>query len=280
MKKMMIMLFAVCAAACTKEMRLPSAQNFEITDDNEICFELKSPDAIMATKVTEVNTDNLTSFKLMTTRGSAGSETEQWSVTATKNPSTGKFETGKYWPSTDPSYHFYASNAALTAGAGGPTVAVDGSADVVCASIYSPEYGNTNPVVFSHIMARIGTVSVASANGYGVAVVGLTLSAPRTSGTYNVRTGQWSNRTGASSKALVEGNNDYLLLPDTYVLQVSYTLTKGDYSATFTGSGNVTLNAGKVSNISVTLTADPAVPVNFSISVVNWEASTVGLTLG
>ena len=279
MKKTMIMLFALCAAACTKEMRVPSAQSIETKEGNEICFEIKAPNAYMATKVTEVNTGNLTSFNLMTTRGGAGSEVEQWSASATKNPSTGRFETGKYWPSTDPSYHFYASNAALTAAAGGPTVSVDGSADVVCACIYTPEYGNTNPVVFSHIMARIGSVEVASANGYEVAVLGLTIMEPQTVGTYNVRTAEWSNQNGNSTMALSEGSNDYLLLPRTYALEVRYRLTKGDYTATFTSVGDVTLDAGKVSNISVTLSADPAIPVNFSVSVLDWNASTVGLTL-
>lgn len=279
MKRTMIILFALCAAACTKEMRIPSAQGFETKEGNEICFEVKAPNVYIATKVSEVNTDNLTSFNVMTTRGSAGSEAEQWSTAATKNLSTGKYETGKYWPSTDPSYHFYASNASLTAAAGGPTVSVDGSTDVVCASIYTPVYGNTNPVVFSHIMARIGTVEVASANGYDVTVLGLTIMEPQTTGTYNVRTGEWSNQNGNATLALSEGSNDYLLLPETYGMEVRYRLTKGDYTATFTGTGDVTLDAGKVSNISVTLSADPAIPVNFSISVVDWNASTVGLTL-
>ena len=80
-------------------------------------------------------------------------------------------------------------------------------------------------------------------------------------------------------RSLVLGNNDYLLLPDTYLLQVRYTLTKGDYTASFVNSGEVALNAGKVSNIVVTLSADPAVAINFSVSVEDWNASAISLTL-
>lgn len=80
--------------------------------------------------------------------------------------------------------------------------------------------------------------------------------------------------------ALSEGENDYLIVPGTYAMEVRYTLSKGDYSGTFTSSGDVVLAAGKISNVRVTLSADPAVAVNFAVTVMDWESKTVGLTLG
>lgn len=278
-KTTMLMLFALCAAACSKEMRVSSAQEFSSEEEKEICFDVNYGGAFIATKITEVNRDNLASFNLMATTGSAGAETQQWSVTATKNASSGQYTTGKYWPSTDPSYHFYASNAPLNFSADGPWVTVDSSSDVVCTSNYSPNYNDVNSLTLSHILARVGNVEVTSANGYEVGVGGISVLETRTSGTYNVRTSTWSGQSGAASAPLTVGDNDYLLLPGSYTIQVTYTLTKGDYTGTFTNSGEVALVAGKTSNIKVNLAADPAVPLNFTVSVEAWEVRNVRMTL-
>ena len=279
MKKTMLMLCALCAAACAKETRIPSAQDFVAEEGREICFDIAYEDAFTVTKLTEINRDNLSEFNLLATTGSEGSESEQWSATASKHFSTGQYVSGKYWPATNPSYHFYASNAAITFAAAGSTVSVDSSSDVVCACIYTPTFNTTNDITFSHILARIGTVEITSANSYDVTINSINLMETKTSGTYNLRTKDWTNQSGAASAALAEGTNDYLLLPGSYSLQVNYTLVKGDYSGTFTSSGTVALNPGKTSNIKVTLSADPAVPVNFSVSVEAWEAKSVRLTL-
>ncbi len=60
---------------------------------------------------------------------------------------------------------------------------------------------------------------------------------------------------------------------------MTYTLTKGDYTGTFTNSGEIALVAGKTSNIKVNLAADPAVPLNFTVSVEAWEVRNVRMTL-
>ena len=280
MNRKILMLLSLCAVACAKENVNHRAVEAGREDGKEICFEVKGMDPYTESKVTEVTRDNLTSFYLKATSGNAGSETERWSVTATKQASSGEFVTGKYWPFADPSYHFYASNAALATSAAGASVTVDGNADVICACLYDPEFNATNSITFSHIMARIGSVEVTSAKGYAVSVASVKVLQANTSGTFNLRTSSWSGLGGAASAALSEGENDYLIVPGTYAMEVRYTLSKGDYSGTFTSSGDVVFAGGKISNVRINLSADPAVAVNFAVSVVDWESKTVGLTLG
>ena len=280
MNRKILILLSLCAVACAKENGNRRAGGAWQEDGKEICFVIKGMDPYTESKVTEVTRENLASFYLKATAGSAGSETERWSVTATKQSSSGEFVTGKYWPFADPSYHFYASNAALTTSAAGTSVTVDGSSDVICACLYDPEFNATNSITFSHIMARIGSVEVTSANGYAVAVASVKVLQANTSGTFNLRTSSWSGLGGAASAALSEGENDYLIVPGTYTMEVRYTLSKGDYSGTFTSSGDVVFAGGKISNVRINLSADPAIAVNFAISVVDWESKTVGLTLG
>ena len=280
MNRMILILLSLCTVACAKEKGNRGPGEAWREDGKEICFELRGMEPYSETRVAEVTRDNLSSFYLKATVGNAGSETERWGVTATKRGSSGEFVTGKYWPFADPSYHFYASNAAIAASAAGATVAVDGNADVICACLYEPEFNATNSISFSHIMARIGNVEVSSANGYAVSVAGVKVLEANTSGTFNLRTSSWSNLRGAASAALAEGGNDYLIVPGTYTMEVRYTLSKGDYSGTFTSSGEVVLAPGKVSNVRVNLSADPAVAVNFAVAVEDWESKTIGLTLG
>ena len=280
MKRKILILLSLCAVACAKENGNRRSGEAWQEAGKEIRFVIKGMDPYTESKATEVTRDNLASFYLKATAGSVGSETERWSVTATKQSSSGEFVTGKYWPFADPSYHFYASNAALATSAAGTSVTVDGSSDVICACLYDPEFNATNSITFSHIMARIGSVEVTSANGYAVAVASVKVLQANTSGTFNLRTSSWSGLGGAASAALSEGENDYLIVPGTYTMEVRYTLSKGDYSGTFTSSGDVVFAGGKISNVRINLSADPAVAVNFAISVVDWESKTVGLTLG
>lgn len=278
---MILMLLALGVVACTKENRTNNTPGGHVSDrGKEICFVAEGLAPYTGTKVSEVTLDNLSSFNLMAMTGIVGAETERWTVTATKDASSGRFVSGKYWPYTNPSYHFYASNMAMTASAGGASVTVDGSSDVVCACLYEPEFNVANALTFSHILARVGTVDVVSEKGYGLSVASVKMLQVKTSGKYNLRTSSWSDSAGALSTPINEGENDYLLLPGTYVMEVVYTLTKGDYTGTFTSSGEVNLVAGKISNVRVNLSADPAVAVNFTVSVEEWDSRTIGLTLG
>lgn len=219
------------------------------------------------TKVSAVTT--LSSFYVSATKGSAGSETSSWNSVSFSGSSS--FTGGKYWPSSNPSYHFYAANDALTFAAAGTTVAPDGSKDVVVAYLASPTYKSSNALTFSHVYARVGTVTISPASG-SLSNVSATLKNVATGGTYNLRTDSWTAGT-KSDKTLTVGSNDLYVVPGTYTLTVTYTATLGDYTETFTKSGSVTLQQGKVNSITATA-PNSAAGITFTVSVTAWGSAT------
>lgn len=231
---------------------------------------------VMGTKaVTEVTTATLSTIYVSATTGTAGSETSKWnSIAFTKNGSNFT-SAGRYWPATDPQYHFYASNVALTANAAGCTVAPNGTADVVCAYLASPTYLETNALTFSHIYSRIATLSLAAADAtnFTVSNISWKLLAAKTSGTYNIRTGAWT-ATGADKT--LTASPDVLIVPGTYSLQCTYTIAdkNGNYSKTFTKTASITLAAGKKYTISAKATHD-ATDIVFTVTVTPWATATL-----
>ena len=252
-------------------------------NDSEIRFSAGGLDVSVETRATPVT--ELATFNVLASTGSAGSESQAWApVAVTKSGST--YLTGKYWPAADPSYHFYASNAALTFAAAGSTVTADGSTDVVCAYLPSPAYGEPNALTFDHIYARVGSFSVATQSGYEISAVSATLKNGVSGGTYNLRTGAWSGLSAASDRACASftggtssqsSSNDIWLVPGTYTISVSYTLTKGEYVVPFTKTGSVTLVAGKTNNISTTAVGGSASEIVFSVSLTSWSPNSIDM---
>ena len=240
-----------------------------------------------ATKAEAVT--SLSSFYASATTGAAGSEAAVWtSATFTKDGATDDYKGDKWWPSSNPSYHFYASNSAITFAAGGSTVAATDATDVVCAYMASPAYKTKNTLVFEHIFARLGTVTVSADSGYTINNISITIT-PYTGGTYNIRTGAgntdgtgWSNLasgsiTGIANPSVDAGNaksNNIYLVPGTYTLTVSWRATKGLYSETFTNkTATVFLEAGKVNALTTTLGGNAKEPA-FTVTVTPWEHET------
>lgn len=89
------------------------------------------------------------------------------------------------------------------------------------------------------------------------------------SGSYNLRTGAWSPGSSVSHSLKV-GPNDVYVVPGTYTLTVNYTLSKGDYTDSFSKSGSVTLEKGKINKISTTVPEGSATEIQFSVSIVSW----------
>lgn len=273
MKRTLFAILAATAAlASCQKGELPAA---ELTPADEsglrpIVFTAEGGglDTQVETKATAVTT--LSSFYVGCTTGSAGSETSKWN--STEFSGTTSFTGGKYWPASNPSYHFYASNAALTFAAAGTTVAADGTVDIVTAYLASPTFAASNTLTFNHIYARVGSVSISAAAG-SLSNVSATLKNVATGGTYNLRTGAWTAGTKAD-KTVTVGSNDIYVVPGTYALSVTYTLTNGDYSATFTKSGNVTLQQGKINNISATA-PNSSTAISFSVTVTAWSSASV-----
>lgn len=246
--------------------------------DNPIQFSIVDGfEAIVETKATEVTTANLTSIYVTATRGTVGSsETATFTSTYFTGTSGGTFSGGKYWPGTDPSYHFYGSNISQTFSANSCTVNASSATDVVCAYLESPTYLAKNLLTFKHIFARVGTVTISPATGYDVSGVVVKIT-PKTGGTYNIRTGNgqtdgtgWSSLTTGTETTLVSSNNNLYLVPGDYSLSITYTLTKGDWTKEYTKNATVSLSAGSTNNISATTPDGAAQEIVLSVSLTAW----------
>ena len=230
---------------------------------------------------------SLSSFNVNCITGTAGSA--ESSVFNVAFSGTTTYTGGKFWPSTNPSYKFYASNVAMTPAAGGPTIAAANTTDIVCAALLSPTYKASNTLTFNHIFARLGTCKIAAPDGYTVSGLSVKVT-PNVSGTYNLFAGNgktdgtgWSAKTPGSETVIASAlnstaNNDIYLVPGSYTLTASYTLSMGDYSESFTKSSTVALVAGKVNNISATLPAGSASGIQFTVSVTPWSDNNITAT--
>jgi len=271
-----ILIAAMMLASCVEDtpMDLPHV------DENLVSFSVDDMTVTVQTKATEVTATTLSSsgFRVSATTGAAGSEAAVWTNIAFAKSGT-TWTGNKYWPASNPSYHFYASNATLTHTAAGATVAATSATDVVCAYMPSPTYKVANALTFEHIFARIGNVVVTQVPGYTISGISLYVT-PKTGGTYNIRTGAghsdgtgWSGLTTGSSTRIANAggtnSNDLYLVPGDYELTCSWTSTDvGGNSVTHTNvRGMVPIVGGKVNIINVALGGD----VMFGIDVNEFE---------
>lgn len=205
------------------------------------------------TKATATEVTSISTFNLVCTTGSAGSESKTWELSGTGT------STGKYWPSSNPSYHFYASNAALIFNAAGCTVAASNTTDVVVCYKASPTYASSNALAFTHIFGRIGDVTVQAGDGFSssdITNVSVTVT-PNTGGTYNLRTGAWSSVSAGSSTSIANStpgtkSNGLYMVPGSYTISASWKCKGTSYN----GSGSVSINAGEQRNITLKLSGE------------------------
>lgn len=243
------------------------------------------------TKASEVNQAALVAsgFKVSATTGEAGSETAVWTdVAFTKGTDYFQASSGKWWPSTDPNYHFYASNITLTHTDGGATVSATNDVDVVCAHLPNPTYNEPNTLAFKHIFARITDVTLTAIDDYTITNISVTIT-PKTGGIYNLRTGaDQTNGTGWSD--LVSGSpvtianttpgtkaNDLYLVPGSYTITAAWTATKGNYTESFSDIDcEINLAGGATNTITAQLTGD-ASEVVFNVEVTAWGSKDINL---
>lgn len=264
---------AILAMSCEKDVRtsLPGAGEAHAP----ISFKVEGLDVDFSTKVTAVT--DLASFNVLATTGTTGSESYAWTTVATKSGDS--YITDKYWPNGNLSYHFYASNASLTFAPAGATVTVDGSTDVVCAYKSNPALNTQAVLTFNHILTRLGTVTATCPDGYTLTVSSIGIKKLKTTGTCNLRTKGWTGTNEVQMQAVQVGNNDLYFIPGQYDVSVTFTMVKGDFSGTYTSVGSVTFPAEKLCNLTLNITKDPAVPVSFSVTVLDWEARSIPVTL-
>jgi hypothetical protein len=130
-----------------------------------------------------------------------GSDIEVWSNQIFEF-SDGVFSSERSWPDTDPGYRFYACSKEMEFHSEGPIIVTDGINDVVCAYLPDPEFQATNTLEFEHIHARLDTVMVKWEPGYILSEIRIMMYSAATdglvrkmpvSGTYNLKTGEWSD---------------------------------------------------------------------------------------
>ena len=240
----------------------PLAEIFLIVEDDDINVD---------TKTTAVTSVPSTLYWGATT----GSETEsaKW-PTASSSVSSSKISTGKYQTYSPTTYNYYVSNVNFTTN-GDSSVSVSNTTDVVCGR--TSTNSTTPSVTLNHIFARTGSFTMNTQSGYTISNVSWSISGAGTAGTYSMKNGTWSGLTALGETSVGSGS-DFYLVPGYYVIKCSYTLTKGDWSASFTKSAGVTLVAGKINNITGTASGGAATEIVISVSLTPWSSETHDLS--
>lgn len=280
------------ASSCKGEKLDPEKKQSD--ELQEISFKTKGLDVDVSTKAV-ADVTSLSSFYVSASTGTMGSSDVYKWTGVTFNLSNNVYTGGKYWPETNPNYHFYASNASMTCNNNSaPTISVNGiSSDIVCAVCASPAHKETNPLTFDHIFAKLGSVSVnGPGNGYSMSSVSIKIT-PKDKGTYNLNSGNgktdatgWSS-TGSTSSSAVEiassdgskKSNGIYLLPGSYTLTATYTLSKGDFSKSYSKTKDVSLVKGKINNITASIpvpgSGEGAQDISFTITITAWTDNAV-----
>ena len=283
-----------------------------------VCFSV--PDIALdevgtkAMSVVSEPTLRATGFRVSAVRGTEGADEQvTWFTNTlfTYRPERLVFSGDHRWPSFDPLFRFYASNADLSYNAGGATVEARNNLDVVCAYLNNPTYEAVNVLEFEHIFALIGGVSVKWEPGYVLSDILVTII-PHTGGTYNLYTGNgivdgsagWSNVITAAapfnlflfpntSAVPPEGNpynpevstpvktnvTDLLLVPGEYEITARWTATLRSgtlqHQKTYTSTKSIQLDARNRYTISATLGGDASMfilEIDYQ-PIVEWDAS-------
>lgn len=252
------------------------------------------------TKATEVRyMSDLSSLYWAATTGTSGSETVKWSDNAltaascAQDPSTGdyKIATGKTQESTPVSYNYYISNVPFRTSGGalniGTSVALNASNenDVVVGKQTSNN--STVAVELQHIFARTGTLTVTAPDGYSFVgdptwtIVGNgDIQGMR--GTFNASSWTWTEANSRlNSPTAITSSSDFYLIPGTYTLTVTYTLTDGVNwtKADIVNSADVTIVMGHINNITGVVTdGGGASDINLVVTLADWETHNINAT--
>ena len=277
MKKFSVFIIAAAVAfsfaSCQKNDRIPNdSEGQEIVLNVGDSFEVD-------TKATAITTVPSTLYW----GASTGTSTEsvKWS-TASASVSSSKINTGKYQTATATAYNYYVANQTFTV-AGDMTVA-NNNTDIVAGRTASSS-STTPSVTLNHIFARTGSLTCNTQSGYSISgvtwkIYGSSSDIQGTAGTYNMKSQSWTAAsTKITSETPITSSSDMYLIPGTYTIKVSYTLTKGDYSQSFTKTGTVSLTMGKVNNISCTAIGGGASEIVLSVSLTAWGSENKNMTL-
>lgn len=251
--------FSIMLQACSQQSMVP---------EDEIILHV-GDEFTVETKTSEITSVPSTLYWGATTGTS--SESTKWSTTSA-TVSYNQISTGKYQTYSPTNYNYYVSNLDFTAG-GDMSVPNNGT-DVLAGRTY--QSSSTNPsVILNHIFARTGSLTMNTQAGYTIsgvswAIVGKS-AINGTAGTYNMRSQSWTASSSTLSEQAISSSSNLYLIPGTYTFKCTYTLTKGDWSYTFTKSADVTIVGGKVNNITGTASGGSASEIVIGLSLTAWS---------
>jgi len=281
-------LFVFAIIACAVAVMSCNNKASDPEDVDRITFSVRGVGVQPFTKAaTEVTTASLDAFYVTATQGAAGSETEVFNSVRFALEDGGDFVGDRYWPASNPSYHFYAANTPLQFHADGCSFWADCSSDLVYSYQETPTYMRKNLLTFRHAFALVDRIIVEAEDGVTVNNVNIRMT-PVSGGTFDILEGLdhtdgtgWSDVIeGAETRiASATGSNDIGLftVPGVYMLTASWNVSVGDdYTETITDlAAPVTLVGGKRNIITATLTHN-AKEIQFSIIVLPWDENDLG----
>lgn len=240
----------------------------------EIVFELGGDgiDFDVQTRATEVSSVNLIYWESQ----NATTKEVVTTVTGAIVTATGLAASAKYWPAGTDTYNFMASNVSFTSSTG--AINTDNTKDIVVGTASSSPVEKV-PITLDHIFARTATLTLNTQKDYTLSNVSWKIkskdSKSGTAGTYTIGSGWGTTATTALAEQEITSDSDLYLIPATYTLIVTYTLTLGAYSETFTKSADVTLVQGKKNSIIGTATGGNASTVKFNVTITAWGEETL-----
>lgn len=257
------------AAGCAKSVEPENQHPQQIV----LCVGDDTIDMDVQTKATAITAIPSTLYFSVTTVTSGSSETQK-KASASVSLSDGKIATGLYQTVSPTTYKYYVSNLPINFAASGSTVSASNTTDVIAGTATS---SSTSPsVTLDHIFARTGTLTLKTQSGYDLSNVSWKIASVTggTSGTYNIAKQAWSSLTALASTSIADSSDMYLV-PGSYTLTVSYTLTKGDWTQSFTKKASVTLVGGKINNISGTASGGTASEISLAVSLTPWGSNNI-----
>ena len=272
---------ALMAISCAKE----STAGLKDDSPREIVLGMDTGELdFNVTKASEI-TSLPSSLYWSGTTGTAGTSETSKVGSASATLSSSKIATGIYQTKTPTAYNWYVANSAITFATAGSTVTVDGTSLDAIAGVAKANSTTAPSVTLKHIFARIGTLTCNTQSGYTISNISWKIKGNEnkagTKGTYNIANETWGSTatTQLTSETAISANWDTYLIPGSYKCFVTYTLTKGDYTDTFTKSGNVTLDGGKKNNLSCTAIGGSAQEIQISCTLTGWGSVDKTITL-
>lgn len=219
---------------------------------------------------------DLTSFYVSAYTSSGSSLVSAWENQSFSKTSDGSYTNAQaFWPASDASFRFAASNVKMTGSSSGPVIRTSSlDTDIVCSYLASPTYGKTNTLNFRHILARVGAVDITAMDGFEFSGLRLELTVPGTEATYNVISDSWSKAGGTAKTYTLKTDgtvNDIWIIPGTYNLTLSFTDAAGN---SFCKTISSSFPQGIVKKMTVSLSSGGDIAVRKTevpISDTKWE---------